>query len=171
MSLPIILGEGLCFSEAWKHTAVWPFQALLLKILTEGGTSYCITLCHIKPKALGEKAQTDVVLERLSAVAGCRLRIAAGWQPECSLGPSRAEMPRAEMPSSGQLFSLWCGHHEAVGHPLWYFSFSLCRQQGIIQRILTKNQKNIFSSWSGSGMTGKPLYLSLLYLVSLSVKW
>lgn len=36
----LILWEGLCVSKAWKHPAGWPFKAVLLKTLTEEGTSY-----------------------------------------------------------------------------------------------------------------------------------
>lgn len=123
------------------------------------------TIPHVLPhqtKSSGRK-NPEVALEWLSDIVGCRLRILADQQPA-----AWGLVSRAEMSSSAHLFSPWCSSSKAWGHPLWYFSFPLCRQHGIISRIMTKN---IFSSWSGSRMMGKPLYLSSLYLVSLSVKW
>lgn len=112
------------------------------------------TLPHQTKSSGGESPA--VLLQRLSAVAGYGLRKVAGWQPTCSLGPCF----QMEVPSSARHFSSGCGYQKALGHPWWYLSFSLRRRHALVLGIMTKNQKHRFSSWSGSGMMGKPLYLS-----------
>lgn len=156
----LILWESLF--KAWSSLLC--DLSYLLKTLMEGGTSYQTSnsAMYIKPKALGGKAQ-------LCCCRDCQLLQV--WADRESGRLTANLQPGALFPNGGTqlcpLISHQDGLPESLGPSCGTFlsrSVTACSSIG----IMTKNQKHRFSSWSGSGMMGKPL-LSFLALLSFLI--
>lgn len=136
MLFPLGLMEGLRFAAAWS-TLPCAFKGLLWRPWWRRHQLLDIKLCHIKPKALTEKAQW--------CWKDCHLLQSVGWEQWQNDSQTVAWIlvSRAEMPDSPLLSLMWL--QESLGPSLPYFSFLLCRQCGIVQGIMTKRKTSFHS--------------------------
>lgn len=142
--------RGVISPHPWgEPVLLWSPATLLCNLLRasswrpwqKGHQLVDIKLCHIKCKALGDRAQRY-------CWEGCQLLQGAGWEGSKLtarvLGASRCEVPSSAHPSSqsgcSKPWAILCDP----------FSFLLCRQRGTVQGIVAKNQTGMsFSCWRG----------------------